>query len=88
MCIMQERILIENGKAVTDQNGIIKHSEETNLTKEEWLELLDKADKITNRAYALMIDYGNYQYSLRIGNNRLTENTDYKAWINKNWSDD
>lgn len=88
MCIMQERTLIENGKIVTGKHGIVKFSEETHLTKEEWLELIDKADRVTNRSYSLNIDYGNYQYSLRIGNIRLTENTDFKDWINKNWSDD
>lgn len=85
---MQERTLIENGKIVTGKHGIVKFSEEINLTKDEWLELLDKADKVTNHAYALNINFGNYRYSLRIGNTRLTENTDYKAWINKNWSED
>ena len=85
---MQERILIENGKIVTGKHGIVKFSEEINLTKDEWLKLFDKADKVTNKAYSLDIDVGDYQYSLRTGNTRLTENTDYKAWINKNWSDD
>ena len=80
--------MFENGKPVTDKKGIIKFSEEINLTKDEWLELIDKADKITNRAYSLDIDYGNYQYSLRIGNTRITEHTDLKDWIKKNWSED
>lgn len=86
--IMQERVLIENGKIVTGKHGIVKFSEDINLTKDEWLELLDKADKVTNRSYSLDIDLGNYQYSLRIGNKRLTKNTNFKEWINKNWSED
>ena len=85
MFILQDRVLLENGKVVTDKNGFIKLTEKVDLTKEEWIELVNKTDKVIKRAYALVINYHDYQYTLRIGNERMTDKTEPIKWIEKHW---
>lgn len=85
MYVEQMKTLLENGEYAVDEKGILKSDVDINETKEWWLALLEKADKVEHRGYTLLITYQNYQYSLRFLNERITDKADAKAWINKHW---